>query len=433
MKSSMSKIDELGRREFIANAAKTCLGVGLMPMAGSYIHNSVNALIPGARPAKARYVMYLNMAGAMSHLDTFGPKPDCPDIQGPTKAIKTSADGVILSENLPRTAQHMHNSAVIRTCVSSQGAHEQASYLMHTSYLKRGTISHPTFGSWVAKLSGQINRTIPMNVRIGGGGNLGAGFLESKYGPLPIGNPKAGLANSKKAEYLDDQQFGNRIAMAQKMNSTFTGHFPQKKVRAYTDLYKDAVKLMKSEDLQAFDITKEPEQMHALYGDSNFGQGCLLARRLIENQVRYVEVTRGGWDTHDDNFNRVSENCADMDQALSALLMDLEIRGLLKETLVVLTSEFGRTPNINPRDGRDHWPFCFTAFMAGGAVKGGTVFGESDNTGRNVAQGKSVSPADLNATIAYALGLPLNDVQYSPSGRPFTVAHKGEPLFDVLA
>ncbi len=429
----MSKIDELGRREFIANAAKTCLGVGLMPMAGSYIHNSVKALTPGARPAAARYVIYLNMSGAMSHLDTFGPKPDCPDIQGPTKAIRTSADGVILSENLLRTAQHMHNSAIVRTCVSSQGAHEQASYLMHTSYLKRGTISHPTFGSWVAKLSGQINRTIPMNVRIGGGGNLGAGFLESKFGPLPIGNPKAGLANSKMADYLDEQQFGNRIAMSQKMNSTFTGHFPQKKVRAYTDLYKDAVKLMKSEDLQAFDITKEPQQMHDLYGESNFGQGCLLARRLIENQVRYVEVTRGGWDTHDDNFNRVAENCADLDQGLSALLTDLEVRGLLKETMVVLTSEFGRTPNINPRDGRDHWPFCFTAFMAGGGIKGGTVFGKSDKVGRNVEEGKSVSPADLNATIAYALGLPLNDVQYSPSGRPFTVAHKGEPLFDVLA
>ncbi len=433
MESSMSKIDELGRREFIANAAKTCLGVGLMPMAGSYIHNSVKALTPGARPAAARYVIYLNMSGAMSHLDTFGPKPDCPDIQGPTKAIRTSADGVILSENLPRTAQHMHNSAIVRTCVSSQGAHEQASYLMHTSYLKRGTISHPTFGSWVAKLSGQINRTIPMNVRIGGGGNLGAGFLESKFGPLPIGNPKAGLANSKMADYLDEQQFGNRIAMSQKMNSTFTGHFPQKKVRAYTDLYKDAVKLMKSEDLQAFDITKEPQQMHDLYGESNFGQGCLLARRLIENQVRYVEVTRGGWDTHDDNFNRVAENCADLDQGLSALLTDLEVRGLLKETMVVLTSEFGRTPNINPRDGRDHWPFCFTAFMAGGGIKGGTVFGKSDKVGRNVEEGKSVSPADLNATIAHALGLPLNDVQYSPSGRPFTVAHKGEPLFDVLA
>jgi hypothetical protein len=432
MMTNFQNVDEYGRREFIAQAAKACLGVGLMPMAGSYIHDSVKALTPGARPAAARHVIYLNMTGAMSHLDTFGPKPNNPDIQGPVQAIPTSADGVILSENLPLTAKHMHNAAVIKTMVTSQGAHEQASYLMHTSYLKRGTIVHPTFGSWVAKLSGQINRTIPMNVKIGGGGG-GAGFLEAKYGALPIGRPGQGLANSKMASYLDDTMFQNRIAAAEKLNVNFTAEYPQKKVRAYSDLYRDAVKLMKSEDLNAFDINKEPDSMKELYGETNFGQGCLLARRLIEHKVRYVEVTRGGWDTHNDNFNAVANNCVDIDKALNGLLLDLEMRGLLKETLVVLTSEFGRTPNINGRDGRDHWPYCFTAFLAGGGIKGGVSYGETDDAGRLPTEGKPIKPEDLNATIAYALGLPLNDVQYSPSGRPFTIAHKGEPLFDVLA
>ena len=150
----------------------------------------------------------------------------------------------------------------------------------------------------------------------------------------------------------------------------------------------------------------EPDQMHELYGDSNFGQGCLLARRLIENQVRYVEVSRGGWETHDNNFESVEENCMDIDKALSALLLDLEVRGLLKETMVVLTSEFGRTPNINPRDGRDHWPYGFTAFLAGGGTKGGTVYGKMDKVGRNPAEGKFIDPASLNATIAHAMGLP---------------------------
>lgn len=432
MKSDITKLDELNRREFITSAAKACLGVGLLPMAGSYIHNNVQALTPGSRPAAARYVIYLNMTGAMSHLDTFGTNPDAPDIQGPTKSIPTSADGVILSENLPLTAKHMHNSAIIRTMSTSQGAHEQASYLMHTSYLKRGTIAHPTFGSWVSKLSGNINSTIPSNVQIGSN-PAGAGFLESKYGPLPIGNPSSGLANSTIADYLDETRFGGRLAMAQKMNASYLNQYDQKQVRAYSDLYKDAIKLMRSEDLKAFDITKEPEQMHELYGTSNFGQGCLLARRLIENQVRYVEVSRGGWDTHDNNFESVATNCADIDKALSALLLDLEMRGLLKETMVVLTSEFGRTPKINERDGRDHWPYGFTAFLAGGGIKGGTVYGKMDKVGRNPAEGKFVDPASLNATIAHAMGLPLNDVQYSPSGRPFTVAHDGSPLFDVLA
>ncbi len=432
MMTNFHNVDEYGRREFIAQAAKSCLGVGLMPMAGSYIHDSVKALTPGARPAKARHVIYLNMTGAMSHLDTFAPQIDNPKLMHDVKAIPTSADGVVLAENLPLTAQHMHNASIIKTMVSSQGAHQQASYLMHTSYLQRGTIVHPTFGSWVAKLSGQINRTIPMNVKIGGGGG-GAGFLEAKYGALPIGRPGQGLANSKMASYLDDTMFQNRIAAAEKLNVNFTAEYPQKQVRAYSDLYRDAIKLMKSEDLNAFDINKEPESMKDLYGTTNFGQGCLLARRLIEHKVRYVEVTRGGWDTHDDNFNRVAANCIDIDKALSGLLTDLENRGLLEETLVVLTSEFGRTPVPNGRDGRDHWPYCFSAFLAGGGIKGGVMYGDVDETGRSPIAGKPIKPEDLNATIAYTLGLPLNDVQYSPSGRPFTIAHKGEPLFDVLA
>lgn len=431
MKSDLTKLNELSRREFAASAAKACLGVGLLPMAGSYIHQEAVGFQTGTRTASARYVIYLNMAGAMSHLDTFGTNPDAPEIQGPTKSIPTSADGIILSENLPLTAKHMHNASVIKTMMSSQGAHEQASYLMHTSYLKRGTIAHPTFGSWVSKLSGNINSTIPANVQIGSN-PAGAGFLESKYGPLPIGNPSAGLANSKVASYLDQSRFGGRLALAQKMNASYLNQYNQKQVRAYADLYKDAIKLMKSEDLKAFDISLEPESMHELYGKTNFGQGCLLARRLIENQVRYVEVSRGGWDTHDNNFEVVANNCADMDKALSALLFDLEMRGLLKETMVVLTSEFGRTPKINPRDGRDHWPYGFTAFLAGGGIKKGFSYGKMDQAGRNPEEGKFIDPASLNATIAYAMGLPLEQIQTSPSGRPFKVAHDGNPLREIL-
>jgi hypothetical protein len=425
------KTDELNRREFIARAAKSYLGVGLMPLVGSYIHDSAYALTPGVRPAKARHVIYLNMAGAMSHLDTFDPKPQSPDVQGPVEAIETSVDDLFLSENLPTVAKHMHNAAIVRSVTSNQGAHEQASYLMHTSYQKRGTIVHPTFGSWVAKLSGAINRTIPSHVKIGGGGG-GAGFLESRYGALPINNPRAGLSNSSMADYLDATQFNDRIKLAESLNTVFREQYDQKQIRAYTDLYRDAVKLMKSEDLKAFDISSEPEPIVELYGESNFGQGCLLARRLIENKVRYVEVTRGGWDTHDNNFERVAANCADIDKALGALLLDLEMRGLLDDTLVVLTSEFGRTPRINGRDGRDHWPKAFSAFFAGGAIKGGTIYGSSDDKAMEVAE-NPVRPEDLNATIAYALGLSVNDIHYSPSGRPFQVAHEGQPILDILS
>jgi hypothetical protein len=292
MKSDLKTLDELSRREFVASAAKACLGVGLLPIAGNYVNTPIQALEPGVRPAKARRIIYLYMAAGMSHMDTFAPNMDASeDYTGPVKPIPTSADGVFVSEFLPETAKHMHNAAIVRTMMTSQGAHMQADYLMHTSYQMRGTISHPTFGSWIAKMSGPINSTIPTNISINGRSGS-SGFLESKFGPLPIGNPNAGLANSKVADYIDQSRFNGRLGMAQKMNASFLDKYDQKQVRAYTDLYEDAVKLMRSEDLKAFDITLESEQMKDMYGRSSFGQGCLLARRLIENNVRYVEVTR---------------------------------------------------------------------------------------------------------------------------------------------
>jgi uncharacterized protein (DUF1501 family) len=172
--------------------------------------------------------------------------------------------------------------------------------------------------------------------------------------------------------------------------------------------------------------------MHALYGDDTFGQGCLLARRLVEHGVRFVEVTLGGWDTHTDNFTRVPENCAKLDQALAALLGDLEARGLLQETLVVLTTEFGRTPKINQNEGRDHYPKAFSSLLAGGGVRGGLIYGKTDPGGHEVTENKMSVP-DFNATIAYGLGLPLDTVLFSPSKRPFTIADKGQPVTQLFA
>ena len=161
--------------------------------------------------------------------------------------------------------------------------------------------------------------------------------------------------------------------------------------------------------------------MREAYGDDAFGQGCLLARRLVENNVRFVEVSLGGWDTHQGNFVRVPERCDILDRGLATLLEDLHRRGLLDETLVVVATEFGRTPDINQNVGRDHYPKAFSCMLAGGGVKGGTIYGKTDKEGREVAENKVMVP-DLNATIGYGLGLPLDHVLYSPSKRPFTVA-----------
>ena len=421
--------DELSRRGFITGMAKSCLGVSAILGAEDLLAYE----IPG-KTASARHVIFLYMAGGMTHIDTFDPKPENKDVMGETTAINTSADGIQLGNWLPNTAKQMHNAALIRSLTSNQGAHQQANYLLHTSYQRRGTINHPTLGSWVSRLSGKLNRTLPAHVRINGGSDvLGAGFLESKHGPLPLGNPSSGIQNSKAASYLEKNMYDGRLATAQEFNKMFLAEYSQKQVRAYTDLYNDAVKLMSSSDLEAFDLTKETEATRELYGDNNFGQGCLLARRLIDTGVRFVEVQLGGWDMHNDVFGGMATRGATLDQGLSALLADLERTGKLKETMVVVASEFGRTPEVKAgRVGRDHHPTAFSALVAGGGIKGGTVYGVSDERAHYVEE-EGASVEDLNATIAHALGLKLEEIHYSPSGRPFKVAHDGKILNKILA
>ncbi len=198
-------------------------------------------------------------------------------------------------------------------------------------------------------------------------------------------------------------------------------------------MYDEAIKLMSSKDLEAFDLQKESEAMRAAYGSDSFGRGCLLARRLVEHGVRFVEVTYGGWDTHNQNFDAMEEKCPTLDRAVAALLGDLEARGMLQDTLVVLTTEFGRTPQIvTERMGRNHYPKAFSAMLAGGGIKGGMKYGKTDAGGEEVIENKIEVP-DFNATIAHALGLPIEHVVFSPSQRPFTVAHKGKPITELFA
>ena len=422
-------MNELSRRNFLAGVAKSCLGVTAI------VHGSELFGISAAkRPPTAKSVIFLYMNGGMTHLDTFDPKPENKDVMGETTAINTSADGIQLGHWLPKTAQQMHNASLVRSLNTNQGAHEQARYLLHTSYQKRGTIIHPTLGSWVTKLRGPMNKSLPANVKINGGSDvLGAGYFESKYGPLPLGNPNAGIQNVKKAGYVDQDFYNERLNISKKFNTSFLNSFPQKQVRAYTDLYDDAVKLMKSKDLESFDLSKEPQELRDQYGDNNFGQGCLLARRLVENNVRFVEVVYGGWDMHNDVFGNMEDKGSVLDSGLSTLLMDLNRRGLLKETMVVVASEFGRTPEVKAgRVGRDHHPSSFSALLAGGGIKEGYVYGKSDKRAHYVEE-DGVGMDDLNATIAWAMGIDIHKITYSPSGRPFKIAKDGEPIIDILS
>jgi uncharacterized protein (DUF1501 family) len=190
---------------------------------------------------------------------------------------------------------------------------------------------------------------------------------------------------------------------------------------------------MRSSDLAAFDLEQEDEHTRDAYGRDTLGQGCLLARRLVEHGVRFVEVVSGGWDSHNQNFETMDEKCPELDRALASLLLDLEARGMLEETLVVLATEFGRTPDITEgRNGRDHYPQAFTCLLAGGGIRGGVRWGRTDEEGRAIVENEVTVP-DFNATIAHALGLPLQEIVKSHSGRPFTVAHKGEPVLELFA
>jgi hypothetical protein len=422
-------MEEISRRKFAESIAKSFLGVGAILGTQDLFAANVPANVPTARS-----VIFLYMAGGMTHLDTFDPKPENKEVMGETTTISTSADGIQLGHWLPKTAKQMHRASLVRSLNTNQGAHQQANYLLHTSYQKRGTIIHPTLGSWITKKRGQLNPTLPANVRINGGSDiLGAGYLEKKYGPLPLGNPNAGIQNVKKAGYVSQDLYNDRLDISKSFNEDFLKDFPQKQVRAYKDLYDDAIKLMKSKDLDAFDLTKESKEMRDAYGDDNFGQGCLLARRLVENSVRFVEVQYGGWDMHNDVFGSLETRAATLDQGLSTLLMDLDMRGLLSETMVVVASEFGRTPEVKAgRVGRDHHPSSFSALLAGGGIKAGYVHGASDDRAHYVEE-KGVGMEDLNATIAHAMGLDIGKTEYSPSGRPFKVAHDGKVINEIIA
>jgi hypothetical protein len=384
----------------------------------------------GAPPVKARSLILLFMAGGMSHLDTLDPKPGR-EVQGAIGAIPSAVDGVMLGQHLPRLAKVLDRCALIRSLTSTQGAHEQGVYYVRTGYTMRGTARHPALGAWNARLLPRQNPTLPPFIAIGADSrHPGAGFLPAACGPLPLGDPERGLPFATPAAGVDAARQERRRALLADLDGR--GCAPEAgSVRAYRELYAEAATLMGSQDLAAFDLAAEPEALRSTYGDDPFGNGCLLARRLVERGVRTVEVTLGGWDTHDDNADRVQERCAILDRGLPALLTDLEQRGLLASTLVAVVSEFGRTPHYNVRDGRDHHPKCFSALLAGGGVRGGMVHGASDEDGEAPAR-DPVSVPDLNATIAHALGCDLARVEHAADGRPFTIADKGRPLTNLL-
>lgn len=430
-----NRMNELNRRDFLSTTAKTCFGLTIGGSISRLFTDNAWAVDPAIAKAgggKAKQVIYLYMSGGMTHIDTFDPKPDAPsDIKGPTKAIKTKADGIQLGHCMPMLAKQMDKVALVRSLSTTQGAHEQGKYLMHTGYSPRGSVLHPSSGSWAAKLAGRISEDLPPFVLVGGGNqHPGAGFFEPNSGPLPIGDPEKGLQNVKLRGNTTNAGLKRQLDMRLEIDHDFDTKFHrgQKSVRAYNDMYDSAVKMMKSKDLEAFDLSRETQATRNAYGSERFSQGVLLARRLVERGVRFVEVEYGGFDWHADNFDQMEEKIPVLDQALGALLTDLSSKGLLESTLVVVATEFGRTPRITNDAGRNHYPKAFSCMFAGGGVKGGFVHGKTDETASTVVEGK-VGADDFNSTIGFALGIPHDKVVMSPSKRPFKMGGKeGNPI-----
>ena len=418
---------DFNRRRFLELAAGSFLGVTAHHSFGAAGEKST---IPQmADPAKQ--LIYLYMEGGMSHIDTFDLKTGHEN-QGSTQPINSNVDGIRVSSHLPNLARHADKLCIVNSLTSTAGDHEKGNYFMHTSYQQRATIRHPGIGSWYHKLKGKINPTLPASVFIGRESRFhgSGGFFEPEFEPLAINEPESGLKYAQ--ALVEKERFDRRLNLANDIDAEFLKRYHSKPIRAYGHMYADAVRLMDSPDLAAFNIHKEDDKTKERYGSEPFAQGCLLARRLIERNVRSVEVSFGGWDTHQNNFTSLPELCHTMDQAVAALLDDLERVGKLKDTIVVLTTEFGRTPQINQNVGRDHYPQAFTSVLAGGGFKGGYVHGKTSKGGEEVIEGSMTIP-DFNASIAHALGIPVDHVLYSPTVRPFTVAHKGKPQLGLFS
>jgi hypothetical protein len=422
-------LDEpLARRTVLGTIARTTLGVGLLPALSGRLEAAAAA---GAK-GRVKNIIYLMMQGAMSHLDTFDPKPGREE-QGETKPIKTKTPGVLFGERLEKLAGLSDKLAVVRSISTETGAHEQGQYFMRTAYPMLNSIQHPAFGAWAVHAMGKLSKELPPYVLVGNGNDHpGAGFLDPSLTPVPVADATKGLENTTRPQYLTEKNFDRRLALADRIDRDFKARYAGPQIEAYNQLYKDAVRLMGSVDLQAFDIEKEKPAVREQYGDSKIGLGCLLARRLVESGVRCVEVEFGGWDMHRDVADEMAEKGPQLDRAMGTLLEDLQQRGLLDSTLVVLATEFGRTPRINENAGRDHHPGVFSCVLAGAGVKGGTVHGASDEKGFRPDK-DGVSVTDFNTTIAAAAGLPFDKEFHAPNGRPFKIGGGGKPITGVLA
>ncbi len=391
------------RRDFAKIMATSVAGIACSrPMA------NLLAATAGKRPPRACIMLW--MAGAPSQLETLDPKPGHGN-GGPTKAIATSVPGIELADNLPAVAKQMHHMALIRSMKTREGDHQRAAQLMMTGFRPMGSsLSRPVLGSMVAHRLSLPDAALPGFVSISSGqaNNLGAGYLGARYAPLIVSGESSDPAARANLtiENLDVATGRGSLADRQQLLNLVRSGVPSQSIAAnkHTAVYDAAMRMIETRGEGAFNLGEESETLRDAYGRSRFGQGCLLARRLVERGVPFVEVTLdaapgGTWDSHVNNFDAVAAMCKVLDPAWSTLITDLKDRGLLDSTLVVWMGEFGRTPKINNANGRDHFPDAWSVALAGGKfLKAGQVIGKTNIGGTEVVD-RPVGSADLIATI----------------------------------
>lgn len=417
---------EFTRRQFLGGFA----GAGAASFLGLY---RPELLFGATGPAaSADHVILLWMGGGQSHLETWDPKPDT-ETGGPTQAINASVPGIRISEHLPRVAKAFDDISLIRSLTSKEGSHERATYLMHTGYVPTAGFQHSTLGSTAWRMKGKVNGDLPAYVTIGNQ-TWPAGFLGSAYAPFQVANPDEPARNIEYHRSVDDEHFQARLRLLREFDRKFAAEYKGEAViKAYAEHYQAAYQMMKSKSVEAFDLGKEPQAVRERYGATFFGQGCLLARRLVQVGVRFVEVNLGGWDMHNDLFEQIGERTALVDQGLSALIWDLKRVDRLDRTLVLLCTEFGRTPAVNGNGGRDHWPRVWSCVLAGGGIKGGRVIGESTPGGEEVAK-DPVPVGRLHATLCKCLDIDPAAVHYAEDGRPIRVVQDASlgPVYELF-
>lgn len=407
--SQPSTFNDLSRRQILQTMAACGLWFSLPGLTAKAAEDR--------GPKRAKSLITVWLAGGPSQLETWDPHPGT-TIGGPTKAIETSIAGASICSDYPRIAEQLKHFSVIRSMVSKEGDHERGSYFLKTGYRPEPTVVHPSIAAILAKELADPTIEIPQNIALGDVQFRGrGGYLGNQYDAFQVFEPGANLHNLK--SYLSDDRQQRRLAGLEMVSKTFArGRKAAVEATLHQHTLEAALRMMRSEQLKAFDLTDEPQAVKDSYGDNSFGRGCLVARRLVEQGVRSIEVTLTGFDSHAENFTFHRRAAAWLDPGLAALTKELVERDLWQSTIVLVLGEFGRTPNINPFEGRDHWPTGFSCLLGGGGLASGQVIGATDPTGEKTTPEDPVEVADLYATILSQMGVNPDQEVITPIGRP---------------